>query len=61
MSYYGAAYLVFWTALFAYLVGLTRRQARLVARAEGLVARLATRPDRATNAADDGATTGGGA
>ena len=43
MSYYLAAYVLFWVALFGYLIGLTRRQARLVARADALVARLAAR------------------
>ena len=41
MKYYVAAYVVFWSALFAYLVGLVRRQARLNARAERLTDRLA--------------------
>ena len=44
MSYYLAAYVVFWAALFGYLLALLRRQVRLVARAEALVARLGARP-----------------
>jgi hypothetical protein len=43
LSYYFVAYVVFWVALFGYLIGLTRRQARLVARAHALVTRLAAR------------------
>ena len=40
MSYYVAAYLIFWAALFGYLVAMARRQTRLVERAERLVERL---------------------
>lgn len=40
MTYYLAAYVIFWVALFGYLLGLTRRQARLVERADCLVERL---------------------
>ena len=46
MTYYFAAYAVFWIALFAYLAGLTRRQARLNARAARLVERLASRAEK---------------
>ena len=45
MSYYLAAYVVFWAALFGYLLGLTRRQARLVERSTRLVDRLAARTE----------------
>ena len=48
MSYYLAAYVVFWAALFGYLIGLTRRQARLVERSARLVDRLAARPAAAS-------------
>jgi CcmD family protein len=41
VRYYLAAYVIFWSALFAYLVGLVRRQGRLNARAERLTERLA--------------------
>ncbi len=47
MSYYLAAYVIFWVVLFGYLLGLLRRQVRLVARAESLVARLGARPGEA--------------
>ncbi len=40
MSYYLAAYAIFWAALFGYLLALLRRQVKLVSRAESLVARL---------------------
>ncbi|MFN2383701.1 MAG: CcmD family protein [Gemmatimonadota bacterium] len=40
MTYYYAAYFVFWLVLFGYLLGLTRRQARLNARAARLTTRL---------------------
>ena len=55
MSYYLAAYVVFWAALFGYLIGLTRRQARLVERSARLVDRLTTRPPAASggHGADD--------
>lgn len=43
MSYYLTAYVVFWAALFGYLLGLTSRQSKLNARAERLVERLAAR------------------
>jgi CcmD family protein len=44
MSYFLAAYVIFWAALFGYLLALLRRQVRLIARAETLVARLGARP-----------------
>ena len=50
MSYYLAAYVVFWAALFGYLIGLTRRQARLVERSARLVDRLAVRPEASSSA-----------
>lgn len=55
MSYYLAAYIVFWAALFGYLIGLTRRQARLVERSARLVDRLTARPAAASggHGADD--------
>jgi CcmD family protein len=40
VSYYLAAYVVFWAALFGYLVLLVRRQARLNERAARLTERL---------------------
>jgi CcmD family protein len=45
MSYYMAAYVVFWAALFGYLLLLVRRQSRLVARSAQLVDRLAARSE----------------
>jgi hypothetical protein len=48
MNYYLSAYVIFWAALFGYLVGLTRRQARLVERSARLVDRLAARPAAAS-------------
>jgi len=45
MTYYFAAYLVFWVALFAYLAGLTRRQVRLNRRAARIVDALAKRSE----------------
>lgn len=41
MSFYLAAYLVFWAGLGVYLLALERRQARLARRAARLVERLA--------------------
>lgn len=58
MSYYLAAYVIFWAALFGYLVALLRRQARLVARAESLVARLAASPGRDADAGSGGTAAG---
>lgn len=43
MTYYLAAYVVFWAALFGYLLGLSSRQARLNHRAAELVERLVAR------------------
>jgi hypothetical protein len=43
VRYFVAAYLVFWAALFGYLIGLVRRQGRLVERSARLVATLAGR------------------
>lgn len=56
MTYYLAAYVIFWVALFGYLLGLTRRQARLVGRADALIARLARAE---TRGADPGSGAGG--
>lgn len=47
MSYYLAAYVIFWVVLFGYLLALLRRQVRLVARAESLVAQLGARSGEA--------------
>ena len=56
MSYFLAAYVIFWAALFGYLLALLRRQMRLVTRAEGLVTRLAARPgEGAAGASREGA------
>ncbi len=43
MTYYLAAYLVFWAVLFGYLLGLSCNQERLNRRAEELVSRLVAR------------------
>lgn len=43
MSYYFAAYALFWAALFGYLLGLSSRQQKLNARAARLVERMARR------------------
>jgi len=43
VTYYLAAYVVFWAALFGYLLGLSSRQSSLNERAERLVERLAAR------------------
>lgn len=43
MTYYLAAYIVFWAALFGYLLGLSSRQSNLNERAERLVEKLAAR------------------
>ena len=43
MIYYLTAYVIFWTALFGYLMSLSRRQERLNVRASALVDRLAKR------------------
>ena len=41
MTWYLAAYAVFWAVLFGYLTGVAGRQERLVERAEALTRRLA--------------------
>ena len=41
MTWYLAAYAVFWAVLFGYLLGVAGRQERLVERAEALSRRLA--------------------
>ena len=41
MTWYLAAYAVFWAVLFGYLLGVAGRQERLVERAEALTRRLA--------------------
>ena len=41
MTWYLAAYAVFWAVLFGYLLGVSSRQQRLVDRAEALTRRLA--------------------
>lgn len=41
MTWYLAAYAVFWAVLFGYLLGVASRQQRLVERAEALTRRLA--------------------
>ena len=41
MTWYLAAYGVFWAVLFGYLLGVAGRQQRLVDRAEALTRRLA--------------------
>lgn len=41
MTWYLAAYAVFWAVLFGYLLGVSSRQERLVERAEALTRRLA--------------------
>lgn len=43
MTYYLAAYVAFWAALFGYLLGLSSRQARLNRRAVELAERLVAR------------------
>lgn len=43
MTYYLAAYAIFWAVLFGYLMGLSSRQARLNAWAARLRERLAGR------------------
>ncbi len=43
MTFYLAAYLVFWAALFGYLLGLAGRQRRLNERAALLTERLVAR------------------
>ena len=43
MIYYLTAYVVFWAVLAGYLLALTRRQSRLVERADRLVERLTQR------------------
>jgi hypothetical protein len=60
VSYYLAAYVIFWAALFGYLVAMLRRQARLVARAESLVARFAAAPAGRDAGAKGGGTAAGG-
>lgn len=51
MTWYLAAYAMFWAALFGYLLGVASRQQKLVERAEELTRRLAeTGPDAATGA-----------
>ncbi|HUP01483.1 MAG TPA: CcmD family protein [Gemmatimonadota bacterium] len=44
MTYYLAAYAVFWAVLFGYLLGLSSRQAKLNRQAETIVERLASGP-----------------
>ncbi|HET6616988.1 MAG TPA: hypothetical protein VFH69_04185 [Gemmatimonadota bacterium] len=41
MTWYLAAYAMFWAALFGYLLGVSSRQQKLVERAEELTRRLA--------------------
>lgn len=41
MTWYLAAYAMFWAALFGYLLGVASRQQKLVERAEELTRRLA--------------------
>lgn len=41
MTWYLAAYVLFWSVLFGYLMGVSGRQQRLVERAEELTRRLA--------------------
>ena len=43
MTWYLAAYAMFWAVLFGYLLGVSSRQQRLVERAEELTGRLAER------------------
>ncbi|HJU87452.1 MAG TPA: hypothetical protein VJ788_08800 [Gemmatimonadota bacterium] len=43
MTWYLAAYAMFWAVLFGYLMGVSGRQQRLVERAEDLTRRLAER------------------
>lgn len=43
MTWYLAAYAMFWAVLFGYLMGVSGRQQRLVDRAEELTRRLADR------------------
>lgn len=43
MTWYLAAYAMFWAVLFGYLLGVSGRQQRLVERAEELTRRLAER------------------
>ena len=46
MTWYLAAYAMFWAVLFGYLMGVSGRQQKLVERAEELTRRLAERgPD----------------
>lgn len=45
MTYYLAAYALFWAVLFGYLLGLSSRQERLNDRAVRLVERLASRKE----------------
>lgn len=40
MTWYLAAYAVFWSVLFGYLLGVSSRQQKLVERAEALTRRL---------------------
>lgn len=49
MTWYLAAYAVFWAVLFGYLLGVSSRQQKLVERAEALTRRLS-----------EGASEGGG-
>ena len=51
MTWYLAAYAMFWAALFGYLLGVSSRQQKLVERAEELTRRLAeSAPDVGTGA-----------
>ena len=43
MTWYLAAYAMFWAVLFGYLMGVSGRQQKLVERAEELTRRLADR------------------
>lgn len=43
MTWYLAAYAMFWAVLFGYLLGVSGRQQRLAERAEELTRRLAER------------------
>lgn len=45
MTYYLAAYAIFWAALFGYLMGISSRQAKLNAWAARLRDRMATRTE----------------
>lgn len=48
MTYYLAAYALFWAALFGYLMGLSSRQQKLNARAARLRQRLVEKAEEGT-------------